>query len=295
MAPLTPAAPLQGVLFRRKDPDRLMVRHRRADSAGVVLAALLALTGCGAGGDSAAGEEASSGGPSASSTAEDADVPEAPAYAEIEADLWDTMLQADSVTITGEMPRTFLNPDGDGESRVAYEFTGAVDGADSGFRRSSGGTVTSDARLVGEAYYEPAEVPLRNMSRILGDAELSDAALEEAEGRWVEWADFYGVEDRTTEVFLEDLRTALEGRDPLVTFDGETRTRDGEDVWVYSDGVFEAVVRPGEDPVLLSCVGDARDGAFELTFRDWNSSEEPGAPPEQKTMPRAELGELLAG
>ncbi|GAA3284554.1 hypothetical protein [Nesterenkonia halobia] len=298
MAPLTSAERLQGVLFRRKDPDRLMVRPRRADSAGVVLAALLALTGCGAGGDSASGEEASSGGPSAESSAEDADtpdVPEAPAYAEIETDLWDTMQQADSVAITGEMPGTFLNSEDDGEVRLVYEFSGAVDGSDATYRAVRDETVISRARLVGDAYYEPAPILLGSLSRAVESTEIPERARDEAAGKWVEWEEEEGVESRTTERFLEHLRRALEGRDPLVTFDGETRTRDGEEVWVYSDGVFEVVVRPGEEPVLLSCVGDARDGTFELTFSDWNSSEGPGAPPEQKTMPRAELGELLAG
>lgn len=300
MAPLTPAARLQGVLCCRKDPDRLMVRHRRADSAGVALVALLALTGCGAGGDSAAGEQASSGGPSAASAAEHADapdVPEAPAYAEIESDLWDTMLQADSVAISGEMPRSFLHPESEAEreARLSYEFTGAADGADSTRRTMSDEELISDARLVGEAYYEPAEVVLDNFVRNVGDWGIPDSAWDESEGQWVEWTDLHDAESRTTEAFLEDLRTVLEGRDPLTTLDGTRETRDGEDVWVYSDGVFEAVVRPGEEPVLLSCVGDARDGAFELTFSEWNSSEGPGAPPEQKTMPRAELGELLDG
>lgn len=255
---------------------------------------MLPLAGCGAGEDPAPGEGSSSGSAGSASPAE-LDASEAPAYAEIESDLWDTMQQADSVAITGEMPETLLNSEGDGEVRLTYEFSGAVDGSDSTYRRSSGDTASSDARLVDGSYYEPAEVPLRNLSRIMPDAELPESIREQTAGKWVEWTDLYGLEQRTTGVYLEDLRAALEGRDPLVTLDGETETRDGEEVWVYSDGVFEAVVRPGEDPVLLSCIGEVRDGAFELQFDGWNSSQGPGAPPEQKTMSREDLGKLLAG
>ncbi|GAB3179597.1 hypothetical protein GCM10027060_07650 [Nesterenkonia halophila] len=153
----------------------------------------------------------------------------------------------------------------------------------------------SRARLAGDVYYDPTPILLDSLSRAVENTEIPEHARDEAAGTWVEWKEKEGVESRTTERFLEHLRRALEGREPLVTFDGETRTRDGENVWVYSDGVFETVVRPGEDPVLLSCVREARDGAFELRFSDWYSSEGPGVPPEQKTMPRAELGELLAG
>lgn len=262
-----------------------------AGAAGLVLLSLLVLTGCGGAADSAAEESA----PAASHRPAAADQPEAPAYAEIESDLWEAMQQADSVALTGEMPATFLHPDGDGEARLTYAFSGAVDGSNSTHRTTRDGHVSSDARLIGEAYYEPAGVALDTFARNVDSWDVPQSARRKAEGRWVEWTGLYDVESRTTATFLEDLRAVLEGRDPLVTLDGGTKARDGQDVWVYSDGIFEAVVRPGEAPVLLSVAGEARDGPFEVQFCAWNSSKGPGAPPEQKTMSRAELGKLVGG
>ncbi|WP_029514244.1 hypothetical protein [Nesterenkonia sp. F] len=86
---------------------------------------------------------------------------------------------------------------------------GCALGAGSSSRRSSDGTVNSDVRLVDGSYDEPAEGPLRDLSCIMPDAELPAGVGEETAGRWVERTDLYAVEERTTEVFLDDLPAAL--------------------------------------------------------------------------------------
>lgn len=252
-------------------------------AAGLAGVALLTLTACGGGGEDPAAEE--------SQTPE---VPPAPEYTEIESDIWDTMLAAESVTLSVELSASSMNPQASSDAVVAQEYTGSLDGTASTFHELNDG-VTTEMHMLEDAIYVPGERELESIARASGDAFSAEDFAAEFEGKWVDYSGQVDRSQASTAAFLEQMRSSMEDNGAASSLEGEAETREGEDVWVYTGGGVEAVVRAGDEPVLLSYAGESGDESVDLTFEDWDASEGPEEPAEEDVLSLDEVRAIVTG
>lgn len=264
----------------RPPPSARLAPRAAAGLAGV---ALLTLTACGGGGEDPAAEE--------SQTPE---VPPAPEYTEIESDIWDTMLAAESVTLSVELSAALMNPQASSDAVVEQEYTGSLDGTASTFHELNDG-VTTEMHMLEDAIYVPGELELESIARASGDAFSAEDFAAEFEGKWVDYSGQVDRSQASTAAFLEQMRSSMEDNGAASSLEGEAETREGEDVWVYTGGGVEAVVRAGDEPVLLSYAGESGDESVDLTFEDWDASEGPEEPAEEDVLSLDEVRAIVTG
>ncbi|WP_010525714.1 hypothetical protein [Nesterenkonia sp. F] len=256
----------------------------RTTAAGLAGLALLALTACGGGGEEPAAAES-----------ESPEVPPAPEYTEIESDVWDTMLAAESVTIEADMPAGLMDQQAAEGDRTIQEYAGAMDGSASTFRQESG-DVTTEMRLVDGSAYVPGEVELASIERQSGGSISASDYAEDFEGRWIDYSDQVDPSGASPESFLIGLRSSMEGQSGAEALDSAAETRDGEDVWVYTAGEeLEIVVRAGDEPVLLGFEGEQEGSSLSVQFAAWNASEGPEAPAAEDVMTIQEATQIVTG
>lgn len=243
---------------------------------GLAIAGTLLLASCGSNPFSGQDDDAADPG-----AAGEADVP---SFAEIQDEMWESMLSAETVTIEGQveageadLEELFDEIDEDAVGDITI--TGALDGRDSEMRYAAGEGNTFTQRMVDGVEYHRGE----DFGTLLY-GELDDDVAEAVEpefidelvaDQWVEFsadgsASIFSAEDFLT-IWQRELREA--DLDDVV---GAAESRDGEDVYVYAeeDGEAEYVVAADGDPQLLQL----RDEDSSYTFTEWNSADTPEQP-----------------
>lgn len=291
----------------------------RAFSMTAVLSiAALALAGCGEEDpredenpqENLDAEGAEDQGVASDEIAENQDDQEVADLAEIEDDIWESSMDQSSVSINmvaglerghqlfGYAPEFF---DGEGESFV-LSVTGELEGESSAvldytpdFEVLSFG---DDAYQSVEAFvfdYQ-AQVPPEVEPEV--DAEELRAALS-AEGEWIDVSGAEPSVPRTPAAVLEMLRAEITETlevDSLAELELETSldTREGQNVWVYSNEEVElAVLADQESPQLIGLVLPGEDADLEVTVTDWEEAGTPEQPEDDTVIQDEQLQQIL--
>ena len=251
-------------------------------STAVLAAAGITLAGCGYNPFESSG---SGGGP----PPQDTEVQQPPAFGEVRDELFDAMLAAESVTITGEVEAGDADLDDlfdgiDEETTGQLQISGAADGTESQMRFSAGGSSFTQRAVEGEEYFRGEDFAALLVGEL--DDDVSELVEEEfiaevVADRWVQFDDAEDPSVFSAQEFITTWQQELES-DDISEMVGETETREGQRVWVYTAdaGEGEFVVTAEDEPYLLSI----RDGGSHYQFSDWNSSEAPEVPAEVVTL-----------
>lgn len=291
----------------------------RAFSMTAVLSiAALALAGCGEEDpredenpqENLDAEGAEDQGVASDEIAENQDDQEVADLAEIEDDIWESSMDQSSVSINmvaglerghqlfGYAPEFF---EGEGESFV-LSVTGELEGESSAvldyapdFEVLSFG---DDAYQSVDAFvfdYQ-AQVPPEVEPEV--DAEELRAALS-AEGEWIDVSGAEPSVPRTPAAVLEMLRAEITETlevDSLAELELETSldTREGQNVWVYSNEEVElAVLADQESPQLIGLVLPGEDADLEVTVTDWEEAGTPEQPEDDTVIQDEQLQQIL--
>ncbi len=265
--------------------------------------------------EGAAGEDAEDeeGAEPAESLTEDLAEGEAPEFVDLEDRLWESMLEAESVTIQGSSPlgasqleeyfsavaedideNTDENTDEDtgedsegeiDEETVAeISVAGAMDGSATESQIRIGDTldltiITAEERtyLKGEDFADITALSSPHENADFVDQELIDDLLAD---RWIDIGSAEEMASMSPQSLVEQWEDSLIEDPEGVT--GEAEERDGSEVWVYTsaDGESTYVVSAEETPRLLS-IDDAQSS---LMFAGWDETEGAEAPEETLTM-----------
>ncbi|MDZ5076829.1 hypothetical protein [Nesterenkonia sp. HG001] len=243
---------------------------------GLAIAGTLMLASCGSNPFSDDGQDAPDPG-----TASEAEVP---SFAEIQDQMWEAMLAAETVTIDGQVEAGEADLDElfdeiDEDTVGDITITGALDGTDSEMSYAAGEGNTFTQRMVdGVEYFRGEDFGALLYSELDEDvaAAVEPGFIDElVADQWVEFsadgsASIFSAEDFLT-IWQRELREA-----DLDDVAGARETRDGQEVYVYAeeDGEAEYVVAADGQPHLLQL----RDEDSSYTFADWNSTETPDEP-----------------
>lgn len=269
---------------------------------------------------------------------DDAPAGDAPALAEIEEQLWENSASQDSVTITAEVPAALFGLDGaleDGEeedltaedtevedSEAEVEDSEAEQPAGEPILVTVGGDMAGNGSVWemeglseyllfdnGETVYQPVDSFISEYRALQPDdaagpdADELETALQ-AEGTWIDMTLTSGGEIETPQQFVEDFRSemlASAGVSSLAELEiqGETETRDGQEVWVYREEDNEAYVEfvilaEADTPLLHSISMDVEEVQMDLSFTGWNESEDlaEDEPEEEDTITDEELNAI---
>ncbi|GAA3072379.1 MULTISPECIES: hypothetical protein [Actinomycetes] len=287
---------------------------------GIVGIALLALTGCGAGeaeedaGEQDAGQEdvdpdgAEDQGDEPDEIAEDgadeepedeteAEAGDAPAIEEIEADLWRAMEEAESVVLDAEVPAGAEEVEADidaeeGADTIVQHYSGQMDGSALTLREEAGGA-SAEYISFDDGTYLRGEDELAAVARQFPGEIDEDELAGEFEGKWVDYSQIF-PEGFTVDEWMADFRGSLEEAGGFGELEAEADTRDGEDVWIYTDDRREIVVRAGDDPVLLSVYADNDGDVFDVRFSDWDEAAEPERPADEDILTVDDMEDILS-
>lgn len=287
---------------------------------GVLSVAALTLAGCGDGDEDPQVDEnpqeetdpsgAQDQGVSSDEIAESEDDQQAADLAEIEDDIWESSLDQESVSINmtagldrgqalfGYAPEFF---EGEGESfelSVAGELEG--DSATEldyspDFQVLTFGEDTYQS-VQAFAFDYQAQVPPEVEPEV--EAEELGAALS-AEGEWVDVSDAEPSVPRTPAAVLEMLRAEITetlGTDSLaeLELDSAVDTREGQNVWVYSNEEVElAVLADGGSPQLMGLRLPGEDAELEVTLTEWNEAQTPEEPEDETIIEDEQLQGIL--
>lgn len=205
---------------------------------------------------------------------------EVPEWSAVTADMWSTMESADSVDLSMTMPfsgrqhteeefRQDLDIEaGDDISQRIY---GAFDGP-AIFEEQAGSQETTYL-LQDELILVAGEDDLAASADALREQGIDPEDFEDdLAGKYVDYSEVVQT-DISIGMFMTDVRSLVSGVG--TGLEAERGTRDGEDVWVYTDGSDELVVRAGDEPVLLEFTVSFDGGTAEGTLTDWDSAEVP--------------------
>ncbi|GAA1825503.1 hypothetical protein [Nesterenkonia flava] len=247
------------------------------------LALVLGLAACGENPFDASGE---AGGQSA------ADEGQAPSFGEIQQDMFSAMLEADSVTITGEVQAgdadldeyfTGLDEDAVGDLSIS----GALDGTASEMTFAAGDSSFSERAVDGEEYVQGEGYAQLLATELEDVAEVEEAFIAELIGeQWIQLDDAQG-QVFSAEDFITTWQQELDNED-IAEMTAETETRDGQEVWVYSSDDGEFVVAAEGEPYLL----ELSDENSHYVFSQWNESQAPEAPEDVITL--EEISQAIA-
>lgn len=285
---------------------------------GIAGIALLALTACGGGeAEEDAGEQdgaqedvdpdgaedqgiepeeiAEDGAGDDSDDEDEAEAGGAPAIEEIEADLWRAMEDAESVVLDAEVPagadEVEAEIDGEGADTIVQHYSGQMDGSALTLREEAG-DASAEYITFEDGTYLRGEDELAAVARQFPGEIDEDELAPEFEGKWVDYSEIF-PDGFTVDEWLEDFRGSLEASGGFGELDAEADTRDGEDVWVYTDDRREIVVRAGDDPVLLSVYADDDGDVFDVRFSQWDEAEEPERPAEEDILTIEDMEGIL--
>ncbi|MDR8018783.1 hypothetical protein [Nesterenkonia aerolata] len=224
---------------------------------------------------------------------------QAPGWSDVSEEMWSSMEAAESVDLTLTMPYS-------GERYVDEEFQDdlEIDAGDDITQRIYGA-------LEGPAVFEEqagaAETTYLlqdDLILVSGEDELEAAAdLLRAEGidpaqfeeeladQYIDYSEIV-LADISIEMFISDVR-ALTRSAASGSMEAAEEERDGEEVWVYTDGTTELVVEADDEPRLLDFTLDLPDGTAEGSFSDWDSAEVPEEADTADILSQDELLELF--
>lgn len=301
-----------------------LTNSRLVKVAGLGMAGLLALSACATVGEDDTEEQDQDG---ANAGEEPADAPEeapgaedqVPALEDIEDDIFDAMLNAENVTMTGEgdaLDEDFGDfTDGDDEDDedfdpqdAVFTLAGNIDGSVSQMQFSFGGQemeflqTEDQIFLTGETtvFFLEQEMPQDFLSEI-----DMDAVESELSGTWVDMTDDMGgiEDDFRLDTILSDMREEFQDPDDDSLFpwtssdypEGTAEERDGQEVWVYEQDGHEVVVAADqEDPYVLTVDGEDEDGnPVLITFSDWNETDIPETPEGDEVLTPADFESIL--
>lgn len=287
---------------------KLSAREVTLKTTGLLGVALLTLTACGGGGDdaatetteaeqAAAEENESESGATQDEEAEVAeeDIQDAPTIGEIDESIWESSLNQDSVTISAEVPASSLGAatedatPTEGEN-IQIELSGNMDG--DGYSYTINETL-GDYLIFSDQAFQTVDSVIEEYAQAqVEDQGPSPEELRrevETEGEWVDITSL-AAQLETPSLFIENFRTSMlssAGIEDLSEWDLEPEldTRDGEDVWVYSeetaDATIQFVVKADEaEPLLMEVHSETEGQETLVTFSDWNEVEEPERPEE---------------
>lgn len=268
-----------------------MMNAKTLRPAGLAAAGLLLLTACdnpfdATGGDPAPAAEEPGEGTEAGTGGGQAEAPtEAPSFGEIQDEMWEAMLAADSVTIEGEVEAAEADLDelfeGIDEDAVGdIRISGSLDGDDAEMSYSAGEGNTFTQRTVeGAEYFRGEDFGTLLLAEL--DDEVADAVDQDflngvMEDQWVEFPAEDGGGAYSAQDIFAEWQSDLEGED-LDGLTGEVEERDGEHVFVYTveeDDEREYVVAAQGEPYLLAW----QDEDSRYVFSEWNEAGEPEEP-----------------
>lgn len=218
---------------------------------------------------------------------------EAPELAEIEDHLWETMLAAESVTISGTSPLgdsqlddyfSEVLDDVDEDTLAELSVAGQMDGGASESRIRIGEdldltviTVEDRTYLKGEDFAHITALSSSHENAAFVDQDVIDEVLA---GRWIDLGAAEEMASLSPESLLEQWRDTL--FEDVEEITGETDRRDDQEVWVYTspDGAATYVVSAEDEPHLLS----VEDRETSLSLTDWDETEPVDAPEDTLTM-----------
>ncbi|MBT9255121.1 hypothetical protein KMZ32_08475 [Phycicoccus sp. MAQZ13P-2] len=251
------------------------IRPARRAAAGLATASVVALALAACGGSSTdsstaaatATAAASSSAPSTSAPAE----PEQPSMGELYTKVRTASLAAESGHLDGKVTQ--------GGETVALEIEGQADGSNQ--KTTIGiGKGTAEILTVKKKYYMSADKAF--WTEQTGDASAAKLLV----GKYVaiSGSDAKQFGDLTLGALLDQMfeESELSTLEKL-TSDVETRTEDGKEVWVASDGSGSEIwVDPTSERLVKIVVGGKDAG--ELTFDSWDDVDTFSAPPASKVV-----------
>lgn len=263
---------------------------RRRLALGLAAVGLLGLTACdnpfdASGGEPAPATQEPGEGAEADSGDEQEAPTEAPTFGEIQDEMWESVLAAESVTIEGEVEASEADLDelfeGIDEDAVGdIRITGALDGSDSEMSYSAGEGNTFTQRTVdGTEYFRGEDFGALLLDELDEDvAELIDEDFLDGvmEDQWVEFSTDGSGNGYSAEDIFTDWQADLAEED-LDGLTGEVEERDGDYVYVYTaedDDDREYVVAAQGDPYLL----EWQDEESRYVFSEWNEAVQPDEP-----------------
>ncbi|WP_261624379.1 hypothetical protein [Nesterenkonia marinintestina] len=218
---------------------------------------------------------------------------EAPELAEIEDHLWETMLEAESVTISGTSPLgdsqlddyfAEVVEDVDEDTPAELSVAGTLDGSASESHIRIGEDLDLTVITVGGRTYLKGEdfAHITALSSSHENAEFVDQSVidEVLAGRWIDLGSAEEMASLSPQSLLEQWRDTL--FEDVEDITGEAEQQDGEEVWVYTsaDGGTTYVVSADDEPHLVG----VDDGDTSLTLTDWDETEPVEAPEDSLTM-----------
>lgn len=301
-------------------------------AAGLFSVALVALTACGSADEepseentqeettqeSAAPEETTQEetGEEEPTQEETAQEEAAPELAQIEDEIWDASAEQDSVSISGEMTAALMGWDSrsvdedseqqsDGAENVDVTITGDGEGQGSIYRVGD----VLDFVIFGDDVYQ-------SVDSVVAEYELSQPPegteaptseevrqAFEAEGTWANVGPTGRSYVETPAEFVTNFHEGIlasSGMDSMseAGLDGESETRDGQNVWVYrmeqGEEFIELVVNADESqPLLRNLSYDMSGNEFDVNFSDWNEAEAPQEPEAEEVIEPDEVQVIL--
>lgn len=212
-----------------------------------------------------------------------------PTFGEIHEEMWDAMLEAETVSLQGRVEADEANLDEifdelDDDAEGTLHITGATDGSNSEMEFSAGDDYSFTLRSVDGSDYvrgeDFAELLISSLDDDVVEAAGEDTIRGIVEDRWVDLTAEGGAVPSVAEL-IEDMRDDIDS-DDIAEITGELEERDGHEVYVYTDedGEDEIVVAAEGAPYLLELrLGDD----YQFTFSEWNEAETPEAPEDALT------------
>lgn len=218
----------------------------------------------------------------------------APTFGEIREDAFDASLAAESVSVEGEIEAGEADLDElfgeiDEDETGQLEITGALDGTATQMSFSAGESSFTQMVVDGEEYFAGEEFAQLLAAELNDDDDDGDEdAAEEESVSSEEIAEIIG----DSWVQFDEAESVYSAEDVLTTWqeelaegeydglEGEEDTRDGDDVWVYTEDDLSIVVAAGEEPLIL----EISDGENTYTFDGWDGTDAPEAPEDVITL-----------
>ncbi|GFZ76311.1 hypothetical protein [Nesterenkonia alkaliphila] len=261
---------------------------------------------------------------------DDAAAGDAPELADIEEELWENSASQDSVTITADVPAELFGledlENAEEEDLTAEETEESDPEAEQPVGEPIQITVGGDMAGDGSVWeleglseyllYDNGETVYQSVASFIAeyralqpddaagpDADELETALQD-EGTWIDMTLTRGGEIETPQQFVEDLRSEMLGTAGLnslgeLGIQGEAENRDGQEVWVYlqQDGeefVEFVILADADQPLLHSISMDVDEVQMEISFTDWNESEDLAEeePEEDETITDEELNSI---
>jgi len=247
----------------------LHTRHRRGLLAATALAATVVLAGCG-GSETPAGTSSSAASASATTASSPAASNE-PSMGELYAKVRPASLAAKSGHLSGTVTQ-------DGE-KTSLDIAGTADGKNQKLVVGVG-KGKAEILTVGGKYYMSGDEGF--WTEQTGDAKAADLLV----GKYVEitGSDAKELGDLSLGAMLKEMFEDSElSTLKTLTSSVETRTEDGAQVWVASDGSGSEIWVDPETERLVKIVV-VGDDAGQLSFDSWDAAKKVAAPPAKKIV-----------